>query len=86
MRDYRENSPSLATGNNEEPSTRATGRSTAMPTYFALAAEYGLEESDDIGFEDSRTTVQTVEQEYQSYIMGVLSSKTIDILHFWEVS
>ena len=47
-----------------------------------LLAEYGFQ---DMDVKDLNEGVQTVEQEYQSYAMGILSSPTLDILRFWEV-
>lgn len=49
--------------------------------YFLIAAQYGLDM--DIG--ESEGIEQTVEQEYQAYITAPLSSKTVNILKFWEV-
>jgi hypothetical protein len=53
-----------------------------MPKYTSLVAKYGL---DDMDIGESEGNEQTIEQEYQAYIMAPLSSKTVNILKFWEV-
>lgn len=57
--------------------------SVDLPTYMSLAAQYGLEDDMEIGQDDN---VQSVEQEFQAYVTGALSAKTIDILKYWEVN
>jgi hypothetical protein len=55
-----------------------------VPKYMSLAAQYGLE--DDMNFNDnSGQDEQTVDQEYQAYVMAQCSPKGTDILKFWEV-
>lgn len=78
----------IATSEGEESvqtrSTNATYHSREdMPAYMSLAAQYGLE---DMEVGDAGESVQTVEQEYHAYVTGVLSSKNVDILKFWEVN
>lgn len=84
LHDHRKKHPCAR--DNEKPLTRATGRPTILPSYFSLAAEYGLGDEDEMHFVDSSATTQTVQEEYQSYILGGLSDPTVDILAFWEVS
>ena len=67
----------------EEQGAPAGPSTDDMPAYQTLAAQYGIEEEMDIG--RSNTREQTVEQEYQAYIMAPLSPKNINILKFWEV-
>ncbi len=84
MYEYHEKS---ATGENEEQSAQAH-RANAIDhrieeSYLNLAKDYGLVGEMDIGESDSDT--QTVEQEYQAYVMGKLSKHEEGILKFWEV-
>jgi hypothetical protein len=52
-----------------------------VPKYMSLAAQYGLE--DDMNFNDnSGQDEQTVDQEYQAYVMAQCSPKGTDILKF----
>lgn len=54
------------------------------PGYMTLAQQYGL---DDMEIGDAEAHHQaTVEDEYRSYITAPLSSRTTDIIKFWEVS
>jgi hypothetical protein len=53
-----------------------------MEKYFSIADKYGI---DDMDIGESGESEQTVEQEYQVYITAPLSSKTVNILKFWEV-
>ena len=55
-----------------------------VPRHMSLAAVYNIEEEMDTG--SIGESVQTVEQEYQAYITGALSMKTVDILKYWEVN
>ena len=84
MHEYREKSQ------NEDQWAQLHGANTSNPscqydTYLDIAAEYGLENDMDIGNLGDGNP-QTVEHEYQAYITGALSPKTVDILRFWEVS
>jgi hypothetical protein len=56
-----------------------------MPKYMSLAEQYGFSDDMDIGGSTDNGTEQTVEQEYLAYITAPPSSKTVDILKFWEV-
>lgn len=57
-----------------------------VPTQ-SLLAQYGVVEDDmDVGGPDESGAPQTVEQEYNNYVNGTLSARTLDILKFWEVS
>jgi hypothetical protein len=60
----------------------AVGHDRGYEPYLDVAAEYGLEDEMDIG--NLGGDVQTVDQEYQAYVMGTPSSKAVDILKFWE--
>jgi hypothetical protein len=87
MQEYREKS---ATSDDEEE-VEQVHRANAMdhshgdvPTYMLLAEQYRLE--DDMDIKEIGGNVQSVELEYQSYIMGALSAKSVDILKFWEVN
>ena len=51
--------------------------------YALIAAEFGM---DNMEIGESRRNEQSLEQEYQAYITALLSSKTINILKFWEVA
>jgi hypothetical protein len=54
-----------------------------MEKYYSLTGEYTLDDNMVIGGLEGDE--QTIEQEYQAYITAPLSSKTVDILRFWEV-
>jgi hypothetical protein len=82
MREYRKK---IDVSGNEAQSVQVPVRArSSAPAYMSLAAQYGLEDDFDIG--EAGGKVQAVEQEYQAYITGVLSPKSLDILKFWEVS
>ncbi len=55
----------------------------ARPAYMSLAAQYGIADEMDIG--DSGPNEQTIEQEYQAYLKSPPTSKTVDIIKYWEV-
>lgn len=83
MREYRQRSNS---DNSEQaiPVVNTGGCAHENVPVCTLLASYGIPEDDmDIGALGE--SAQTVEQEYQSYVLGVLSSRTLDILKFWEV-
>ena len=50
--------------------------------YLTLTARYGL---DDMEIGESDGIEQTIEQEYQAYVIAPLSKKDVDIFRFWEV-
>lgn len=54
-----------------------------MPAYMTLAAQYGIEDEMDVG---GNANDQTVDQEYQLYVMAPHSPKNVNIIKFWEVS
>jgi len=57
--------------------------STAVPAFTHLARKYGLADMQLGASRDSE--VQTLEQEYQSYVTAPLSVEGTDLLRFWEV-
>lgn len=86
MREYRKNSDARENeGQSVQVSARANanarGSVAALPL---LITQYGLEDDFNIG--DAGGKVQTIEQEYQAYITGILSPISLDILKFWEVN
>ncbi len=54
-----------------------------MPAFVRLYHDYGLNIDMEIG--SPSTSMQSVEQEYQAYIMRMQLALTVDILKFWEV-
>jgi hypothetical protein len=78
MREYRENSTEAATAN-EQPAPE-----NSQPGYMSLAAQYGLGDEMEIG--GSTSLQETIEQEFSSYTTASLSSSSVDIIKFWEVS
>jgi len=54
-----------------------------MPAFARLYHAYGLNIDMEIG--SPSTSMQSVKQEYQAYIMGMQSAPTVNILKFWEV-
>ena len=76
MREYREREIAATPDQSVPPAT------AEVPAYMSLAAQYGVT---DMEIGDSGIGDQTIEQEYQAYIMAPLSPKTMDILKFWEV-
>jgi hypothetical protein len=81
MREYRK---ALHPSGEEAIAAEATHSTGDMPKYMSLAAHYGLPEDMDIG--NSSGQEQTLEQEYQAYVMAPLVANQMNILHFWEVS
>jgi hypothetical protein len=82
MAEYREKS---ADSEDEERPVQDTHcGSNHVPRHMSLAAIYHIEEEMETGDDDE--DAQTVEQEYQAYITGALSAKTVDVLKYWEVS
>jgi hypothetical protein len=81
MLEYRER-------NKREGPAQTPGANTAdlgteeTKKYFSIADKYGI---DDMDIGESGESEQTIEQEYQAYITALLSSKTVNILKFWEV-
>ena len=53
-----------------------------MQKFMSIAVKYGI---NDIDISGSGGNDQTLKQEYQVYITALLSSKTVNILKFWEV-
>jgi hypothetical protein len=85
MSEYREKA---TTRNKDEESVQTleadpAGRHDHAEDFFSLASQYGLE---DMEIGDSRGKEQSVEHEYQGYTTAPHSSKTVDLLKFWEVS
>ena len=65
----------------EQHLTSPQGAGTNLAPYMTLAVKCGLTDDDmDIG--NSGVNEQTVEQEYQAYIMAPLSPKMTDIIKF----
>ena len=56
---------------------------TVRPAFMSLAAQYGIMDDMDIG--DSGPNEQTMEQEYQAYLKSPPTSKTVNIIKYWEV-
>jgi hypothetical protein len=54
-----------------------------LPVYMKLGVQYGLVDEMDIS--NPSVSQQTIEQEYQAYIMVALTAKSMPILTFWEV-
>jgi hypothetical protein len=83
MGQYREKD---TTSEHAEQSAQTTVRSPVSNLYGGrdLDLQYGIQMEMGIGATDE--TVQTVEQEYQAYVTGALSSSHVDILKFWEVN
>lgn len=81
MLEYRERNKKEGTA--QTPGTDAADLGTEeTEKYFSIADEYGI---DDMDIGESGGSDQTLEQEYQAYITAPLSSKTVNILKFWEV-
>lgn len=55
------------------------------PSIEHLANTYGLGEEDKLDWSGETSEVQSVEQEFQAYIMELRSAES-DILHYWQVS
>lgn len=84
MAEYRKTS-ATSHGEDEEQSARGgTDHGRKDRPKDPLKVRYGIEDELDTG--DTDENVQTVEQEYQAYITGALSAKTVDLLKFWEVN
>ena len=84
MIEYRERAEEEAPEELPPPSLQPGNTVPNLPSY-SLAAEYGLGDDDmDIG--NPGPNEQTVEQEYQAYIIAPLSPKTTNIIKFWEAS
>ena len=83
MTEYREKSDTSEDVAESAQNTTDHG-SGYVPRHMSLAAVYNIEEEMDTG--SIGESVQTVEQEYQAYITGALSMKTVDILKYWEVN
>ena len=86
MLEYREK----ATTNDddvEEPYI-SDNRAYSGDAYMQLAAEYGLDDDDDMVISNpgNNRHRQTVEEEYQAYVTAPCSSKDVTSLKFWEVS
>jgi hypothetical protein len=58
--------------------------SSNTPAFMTLAAQYGLED-DGLAFGNNNTSLQTREQEYQTYITAPLTSPDIPHVKYWEV-
>jgi hypothetical protein len=58
-------------------------QSNQVPAYTTLVADYGLPL--DMHFVTSNNVEQTVEEEFCSYISGLLSPPETPLLKFWEV-
>jgi hypothetical protein len=54
-----------------------------MPEFVKLYSDYGLDI--DMEIRSPSMTIQSIEQEYQAYIMGRQSDPSIGILKYWEV-
>ena len=65
--------------------------STSLTSCSVLTAQYWEDLISTYGLNDADTdpmtnhTVQTVLQEYNAYVMALLSAKGTDIIKFWEV-
>ena len=68
------------------PDPTAHRDKSEIPNYMSIGEQYGFSDDMDIGGSTDNGAVPTVEQEYQAYITAPLSSKTVNILKFWEVS
>jgi len=84
MIEYHEKS---ALGQDQQPvqvdRANTTRHDCGYEPYLDVVAEYGLDDDMDIG--NLGGDMQTIDQEYQAYVMGMPSSKAVDILKFWEV-
>ena len=55
------------------------------PSVEQLMDTYGLDDEDGAVWSDAAGDTQSIEQEFQAYIMEPQSNHT-DILHYWKVS
>ena len=76
-RDYAKNIPGADTHSSAEQST--SGQPEKWQT---LDQQYGL---DDMYELEADREDQTIEQEYQSYVTGILSKLGPDMIKFWDV-
>ena len=60
------------------------GGSNRVPAYYSLTEQYGLGASMQFISQESHN-IQTVEQEYQSYITAPRSGPGTNTVKFWEV-
>jgi hypothetical protein len=60
------------------------GGSNWVPAYYSLTEQYGLGASMQFVSQQSHN-IQTVEQEYQSYITALCSGPRTNMVKFWEV-
>lgn len=78
MLEYRERNEGSAQIPGADAADLGTGE---LEKYMGIAARYGF---DDMEIGEPGGNEQTIEQEYQAYITAPLSSKTVNILKFWE--
>jgi len=72
-----------ATANQDEEPLFQQDPTYKVLKYMSLAAQYGLLDDMDIG--DLGQSKQTINQEYQAYMMAPCLPKNTDPLKFWEV-
>jgi hypothetical protein len=82
MLEYRKKAATAA----QQPESTPPGHSehAEIPRYMLLAEKYGLSEDMAIGAAPDADR-QTIEEEFQAYIMAPLSPPSIIIVKFWEV-
>lgn len=75
-----------ATNEIAEQSVQNTVRSLVSNLYGSrdLDLQYGIQM--EMGIGGSNESMQTIEQEYQAYVMGALLWGGVDILKFWKVN
>ena len=80
MGEYRERANAAA----QPPPIPVAQGSSNVPAFMNLAAQYGLED-DNLGFGNNNTSDQTLEQEYQTYIIAPVSNSDCSHVKYWEV-
>lgn len=82
MVEYRERAKQRSAADTASSSSSGTDPIHPTPAYMSLAVQYSLDDMHFGGVDDAET--QTLEQEYQAYVMSVSKPGT-DMLTFWEV-